>query len=401
MPKEQNEKVVIAGGGPVGMTTALLLAQAGIPSVVLEQGPGIPHEYRASTFHPPTLDLLEDSGITDGLLAMGLVCPTMQYRDRKQGKIVEFDFALIKDETRYPFRLQCEQFKLVGHLDRAVRKTSCVEVLYGHELVGFEQSHDSVAVQVESPDGRKTIQGRYLVGADGGRSVVRHGMDVGFDGFTYQIRMLLLGTPFDFRAVMPDISSVNYIADPEEHCLLLQIPDLWRISVQIPADMTDGEAVTDAHVSTRLSRIHPAAGAHEVPIRSVYKVHQRVATSYRKHRVFLAGDAAHLNNPKGGMGLNGGLHDAINLVGRIARVWHGDAPETELDGYEAQRRPAAVDDILKQTDKNIRTLAEADPDARERNFSEWRRLAADPEAARAHLLQTSMISSLRRTGMLS
>jgi len=135
-------------------------------------------------------------------------------------------------------------------------------------------------------------------------------------------------------------------------------------------------------------------------VRGVYTVHQRVAETYRKGRAFLAGDAAHLNNPKGGMALNGGLHNAIDLADRLAKVWHGEAREDLLNGYEALRRPEAINDIHRQTERNVSALKESDPEARGRIFDNWRRTAADPGRAREYLLETSMIASLRRCGMV-
>jgi 3-(3-hydroxy-phenyl)propionate hydroxylase len=135
-------------------------------------------------------------------------------------------------------------------------------------------------------------------------------------------------------------------------------------------------------------------------VRGVYTVHQRIADTYRKGKVLLAGDAAHLNNPKGGMGLNGGIHDAIDLTERLVRIRHGDADENELDGYEPLRRKEAIEDVHKQTQQNVSNLKEADPDARQKLFDDWRRKEADPEAQRQVLLQSSMIASLRRCGML-
>ena len=176
--------------------------------------------------------------------------------------------------------------------------------------------------------------------------------------------------------------------------------DLWRMSLPLTDETSDETALTDEYIYGRLRAVMPGIGTPEIPVRGVYTAHQRVASSYRSGRVFLAGDAAHLNNPKGGMGLNGGLHDALSLCGRIAAVWHAKAGETELDGYEAQRRPEAIDAIHKQTDDNLKNL-KAGAEAREALFCDYRRIAADPEASYQMLLRVSMIGSLRRCGMMA
>jgi 3-(3-hydroxy-phenyl)propionate hydroxylase len=398
--KRQHDRVLVAGGGPVGSTVAWLLARAGVPVTLIEREQGMVEDYRASTFHPPTLDLLEDSGITDALLEMGLIAPTVQIRDRRAGKVVEFDLSGLRNDTRHPYRLQCEQFKLVDWLYSELAKISGVELLFGHEVAGLQHDDNEVAVEVICGGERKLVRGDFLIGCDGGRSTVRKLLDIPFEGFTYPEHFLVAGTRFDFRARMPDICSVNYTADPTEWYLLLQIPDMWRIVLPAEENVSPDDAVSERSLQASLQNILPRDTDYEIAVRAVYRVHQRVAEHYRSGRVFLAGDAAHLNNPLGGMGLNGGLHDAINLCGRLAKVWHGTADDNDLDGYETQRRPEAIGAIHAITARNKRLLEERDPVVRQRNLDELRQIAADPARNREYLLDAAMISSLRRSGML-
>lgn len=399
--KASSDRVLVIGGGPVGSVGALLLARAGVPVTLIEAERDVVQDYRASTFHPPTLDLLEGTGVTEGLMARGLVAPVMQIRDRRAGKVAEFDSALLKRDTRYPFRLQCEQFKLVGFVYEMLRSMPDVELRLGHRALAVAQNDDAVTVDAEGPDGPLSLSGAYLIGADGGRSIVRKAMDIAFDGMTYPEHFLVAGTRFDFRGAMPDICSVNYTADPEEWYLLLQIPDMWRIIMPVAPERAPDDAISERSLQASLQNLLPRDQDYDIVVRAIYRVHQRVAARYRVGRAFIAGDAAHLNNPLGGMGLNGGLHDVISLTARIARVWHGAADERELDGYEAQRRPEAINAINAITARNKKLLEERDPEIRRRRLDELRRIAADPEASYRYLLDASMISSLRRSGMIA
>ncbi len=331
---------------------------------------------------------------------MGIPCPVVQYRDWQAGKIAEFDHAVLARDTRHPYRLQCEQYKLVQWLYDRLAKSPGVELLYGHALAALDQDADTVTLTLEGPDGTRTLAADYVIGADGGRSTVRKQLDIEFPGTTYPERILVIGTTTDFRSIFPEIANVNYVTDPVYYGHILRIPDLWRMSTPVYDGMSDAEAKSDAEIEKRLSTLMPGVAFPEIPVKAVYTVHQRVAGTYRKGRAFLAGDAAHLNNPKGGMGMNGGLHDALDLTARLAAVWHGAADDRTLDEYEAKRRPEAIDDIHRQTERNVKALKETDADARAAQFARWRRMEADPAAQRAMLLETSMIASLRRAGML-
>ena len=394
------DRVLVAGAGPVGLVVALYLAQHDIPVIVLEAEPALPETLRASTFHPPTLDMLASTGVLDDFLALGLKAPTLQYRERA-GCIAEFDFGRIADVTAHPYRLQCEQFKLNRLLYEKLATLPGAEVRFSSEVTGVEEEDGtSVTAVVEQGDGRRRFRGRYLVGADGARSNVRKALDIPFDGFTWPERFLVVSTPFRFDEHFAGLAPVSYFADPVEWFFLLRVPGLWRVMFPTRPEESDDDVLSDASVERRLQSVLPTGTPYPVEHRTLYPVHQRVAARYRQGRAFLAGDAAHINNPLGGMGMNGGIHDGYNLAERLVRVWHGTAPDTDLDGYERQRRPIALEYANVHSTRNKLNLEARDPARQEQFRRTMSETAADPKKAYDYLLQVSMIASLRQAARL-
>jgi len=382
-------KVLIAGAGPVGLCAANVLADAGIGVTVLEAEPALPQNLRASTFQPPTLDMLARFGAAERLIGMGRIAPKVQYRDRA-GWVAEFDFGLIAGETAHPFRVQCEQFKLNQVL--AERLPDIIR--FSAAVTDVEQDDASVTVTV---NGGERLTADWLIGADGGRSRVREALGIRLDGFTWPERFLVASTPFDFAAVLANLCDVSYFADPEEWFFLLRVRDVWRAMFPTRPEEKDEEILSDHAIDARLQRIYRKSSAYEVAHRTLYPVHQRVAETYRKGRVFLAGDAAHLNNPLGGMGMNGGIHDAFSLAEKLLSVIVGKNPVAELDAYERQRRPAALEYVNTISIANKRNLETRDPAEQRRWREEMTRAASDPRLAREYVLKISMIASLRRS----
>jgi 2-polyprenyl-6-methoxyphenol hydroxylase-like FAD-dependent oxidoreductase len=382
--------VLIAGAGPVGLCAANVLADAGVPVTVLEAEPRLPENLRASTFQPPTLDMLARLGAAQRLIEMGRVAPRLQYRDRA-GWVAELDFGVIADETGHPYRVQCEQYRLNQVLAERLAPKARIE--FGCPVREVEHDENGVTVAV---DGGRTIRAQWLIGADGGRSRVREALGIPLEGFTWPERFLVASTPFDFAAAMPGLCDVAYFADPEEWFFLLRVPGVWRAMFPVREEEKDAEALSDESLQRRLRRVHPSPSGYELRHRTLYSVHQRVAQSYRKGRCFLAGDAAHLNNPLGGMGMNGGIHDAFNLAEKLAAVIAGRTAEAELDRYERQRRPVALEYVNTITIANKRNLEARDPEAHRRWKAEMTRTAADPRLAREYMLRASMIASLQK-----
>jgi len=349
----EQRRVLIAGGGPVGLLSALLLGRQGLPVRLFDVNESPQADPRAATTHPATLDLLAEDGLADEMARVGLVAPIFQFWDRPSGeKIAEFDHAVLQHDTHHPFVVQCEQFKTAKLILERVRKLRNIEVLFGHEVLDITQTHGSISVDVRGPDGIKTHAGAYLIGADGGRSVVRKQSDIAFDGFTWPERFIVLTTPFDFEAAR-GLCFRSYFADPDEWCNCFKVsadgsPGLWRTVFPANPDLSEGALMSDAAVQERMQKFFSASQPYEIVHRNLYVTHQRVAATFRKGRVLLAGDSAHVNNPIGGMGLNGGIQDAANLADKLAPVLLAGAPEGLLNLYSLQRRTVATEYVQEQ-----------------------------------------------------
>ena len=410
MPINKHEninQVIIAGAGPVGLICALRLSQADIPVVVFEQDSELLDDPRAATTHPATLEMLNEIGILREVERQGLHCPEFRFWDRPTGELVaSFDHALLADETDFPYVVQCEQFKIAQIVLAELDNFPNCKIEFSARVTGASDRGDSVSVAVEHRDGSKDeMIGRFLIGADGGRSTVRKSANIQMEGFTFPEKFIVLTTPFDFGAEKKFVFR-NYLADPREWCNLFKVaadgpPGLWRTVFPTAADETDDAVLTDTEVQARLQKFFPKTGSYQVIHRNLYVTHQRVASSFRKGRVLLAGDAAHLNNPIGGMGLNGGIHDAINLTAKLIKIWRDRGDFSELDRYDLQRRTITNEFVQKQTMQNKKRLEERDPATRQRELDVLRETSNDPGRAKAFLMDTSMLASVRRAATLA
>jgi 3-(3-hydroxy-phenyl)propionate hydroxylase len=396
-----NARVVIVGAGPVGMVCALALNQRGIAVTVLEQEPAPVEDQRAASLHPSTLEMLEPLGVTEKIIPLGLISSAYRFHDRVSHSVVaEFDLGLMQDEFRYPFVLQYEQYKLTASIAAEYGNASDFDVRFSHAVTGLTETADGVEVEVNSPGGTEKIRADYVIGCDGGRSTVRKLADIEFEGFTYPERFIKIATSFDLGVANPKVAFRNYFSDPNEWCNLFKVqgkrpPGLWRAIMPIQPDETDEAVIDPDAIEARLQKFFPKSGRYEVEYVNVYGAHQRVAATFRKGRVLLAGDSAHVNNPIGGMGMNGGIHDGVNLADKLARVIHGEAGDELLDLYSRQRRHAAVKFVQAQTIANKRLMEERDPAVRKTNFDELRRTAENPESARAYMRRAALADSLR------
>jgi len=394
-----NNRIIVVGAGPAGLTAALCLAAAGVPVAVFEAEAQLTIDLRAGSYHPPTLEMLAPYGITDRMHEHGVIVPCWQIRDREEGLLAEFDLSLLKDDTPYPYRLHLEQHKLTPMLLAAARKFPHFDIHFATPVTAARQDADGVTVTVDGPAGRQQETGSHLIGADGHHSIVRDAMGAEFEGFTWPELFLVLSTPYDFEA--HGYARATYIADPVEWVMLFKVPGfeppaLWRMALPTDPDLPAEIATSDRTVQDRLTGFLADGAPYEVVDRNLYRVHQRVAKHFTVGRMAIVGDAAHVNNPLGAMGLNGAVHDAVNLAEKLVPLWRGEAGREILDLYERQRRPVQIDYVQRITIRNKRLVEERDPKIRRRRQDEIRALGADKEKQYEFLLDTSMISMVRK-----
>ena len=399
----EDNRVIIVGAGPVGYTAALNLAHYGIPFTLLEAEATITDDPRAGTIHPPTLELFAKLNLTQTLNDRGYIVRNYHYRDRKLGVVANFDLGVLSDDTPFPYRLMLEQHKISNIIDSVLTRYQNFEILRSHRVVKVSQSNNRVSVEVETPKGYKTFRGRYLIGCDGGRSQVRKFTKVEFEGFTFPERFLVVTTPYDFEK--DGYALTNYVSDPKEWCALFKVPGLddkgiWRVVFPTNPELTIEEIFEDEKIEARLQAFHPNTEHFPIVHRNLYEVHQRVASSYRDGRVLLAGDAAHINNPLGGMGMNFGFHDVFNLTEKLAAIWYENGKEELLDLYDRQRRTVAEEFLQRQTIENKNNLENKNPKAREEFHNELRGIVADPDKARVYLRRAAMIEGVERAASI-
>ena len=397
----ERTQVLIAGAGPVGAVAAYYLAQNGIDVIVMEAAASCEEDLRASTLHPPTLSMLNQLGIMDKLGPQGLKAPVYQHRRRKTDECLSFDLDELKGEVEFPYRLQCEQYKLARLLTTALDEHPNAEVNFQHRVLAFDQDDDKVIVTVETPYTVKKYQADYLIAADGANSIIRKWLEVEFAGFTYPEKFLTLSTTTPLEDYFHNLSYVNYISDPKEWLVLLRVPSVWRVLVPIFKNVGDKEILSDEYKN----KVFDGILGDIAP--TILDLIREPVDCWRDGSAILIGDAAHLNNPLGGLGMNSGIHDAWNLCEKLVeilnptRIKGRNYANALLETFDRQRRTTMNNFIQAQTIQNKRMMEE---DTEEFLSAEWERLNnlhKDDELRYEFLLKQSMTQSVRDADSIS
>src|SRR5436305_12887100 len=351
---DTSNRVIVVGAGPVGLCLSLALAQTGVEVCLIEmlgEENFLDQVPRAGSNHPTTLEFFDRIGLYDKLEPRGIVAPKFAYWDRQDNaRIAEFDHAHLKDDTRFPYVLQCERIKIVEEALKLAKAHPNIELRLASTFTGFAQDSDGVTARITNASGdSESVRGVYLVSAEGARSIVRKELDIDFEGFTYPDRTLNVEVAFDFRKY--GYTERNYISDPDEWWNLFHWkgpPDRWRIHFPAGAEEEAALMRPDA-LQARLQKFLPTGKPFDIVASNLYVVHQRVAKKFRVGRAILAGDSAHVNSPIGAMGMNSGIHDGFNLAEKLIKILHGESGQDLLDRYERQRRHVALQHTLAQT----------------------------------------------------
>ena len=397
--RAKDRRILIVGGGPVGLFAAIRLVGFGIPITLIDKSTNVSSDIRASTIHPPSLEMMAPYGITNEILKTGIKVREWQIRNHTTGDKVVFDLGKISDETDFPYRVQFEQSKICMIMDRKLKENPLADIRYGTEFISLIQDDDGIIIDVETAHGPDKIYGQFLIAADGGNSAIREHLGLAFEGSTYPEKTVLVTTPFPFHQHIDGLSSVSYCWEKNGNFSLLQLPNQWRASLYFPENMSSDSALADKHIQKQLHDICPIDGLFEIYDKRVYRVHQRIVSRYDHGRIALAGDAAHINSPSGGMGMNGGLHDAQNLTEKLNEIWRSKDHKSYLDLlalYSRQRRPIAEQQIIKQADENRKRMTEKNHNKRQRSLDKLREISNDSEKCKAFLMKSSMFEGLRQ-----
>ena len=397
---QQRLPVLIIGAGPVGLCLALYLAQRSVKVCLLETlraDQFLDQEPRAGSIHPATLEMLDQLGLYAKIEPRGLIAPKFQYWDREHDEMfAEFDHGVLKNDTRFPYVLQCERTKIIDEARQLLTHFPACEIRMGTTLESLTQDADSISAVITNEAGEEErISASFIVSAEGARSIVRRAIGVEFEGYTYPERTLTVAVCYDFDK-HHGYAYRNYLSDPSQWSNLFKWvqPERWRVHFPTRIDDDPEVMLSDAYIEEQLQKFLPRSQPYEVVHRILYTVHQRVANTFRAGRAILAGDAAHVNSPIGAMGMNSGIHDALNLGEKLTAIVRGESEPAVLDRYTRQRRHVAINHTQSQTERNKKLLEEKDPAVRKRNHDNLRRTAADPKLAREFLLRTSLINSV-------
>lgn len=382
-----SETVIVAGAGPVGLLAALKLAREGIHVIVVDELSFIGQWPRAVVYHPPTVSALDNLGLLSEMIEKGLIKRDYQWRTIEGEMLLKLDMSSIEDKTQYPYNLHLGQHVMAEIILNHLLKMQNVDVLWNSKVVAVTQTDSQVEVTLKTDEKERTIRSNWLIGADGASSGVRKCLGLEFKGITWPERFVVTNVYSDIEAF--GYAKATFIVDPDEFSVICQInkDKLWRVAFAESSDLPIEELNNRLH--QRLERLIP--GPYDLDEVSPFRVHQRVIDNLRVGRVLFAGDAAHANSPIGGLGLTGGLLDAVALADALSAVIHQRSPESVLDQYARERRDIFVNYTSPVTTENKRRMSERDSNKRAADKEYFKAIGSSPELQANMLLATNRL----------
>ncbi|UZE25899.1 FAD-dependent monooxygenase [Pseudomonas sp. B21-056] len=379
---KHSAQVIIVGAGPVGLLTALALAQENVSVIVLEADAKVSDAPRASVYFPSTITALDKLGMLQDVTAASERGISFATRIPEFGFISEIQHSVMKGIT-YEYQLHCGQDELALIAIRHAEKVG-VDIRFNHRVLALSQDSHGVALTVMTPEGEQVLKADYVIGCDGARSTIRKLLDLSFDGHTWPTRFVATNVYCNFTK--HGYCPANIMLDPIDGGVVMSLgkPDFWRVTYA-----EDGTLAPETHrerIMQRYARIMPKDEPFELVASNPYTIHQRAASSFRVGRTLLAGDAAHATNPLGGLGLTGGLWDGMILADLLAAVLRNESKDDVLDQWAIERKRVFWEVASAGASENKRMVEEKDPIQRRLDMERLQATADNPEAGRQMML---------------
>jgi 2-polyprenyl-6-methoxyphenol hydroxylase-like FAD-dependent oxidoreductase len=378
----ETTEVLIVGAGPVGLLTALALAQLGIDVLVVEEESELNDSPRAAVYFPTGLVALEALGLLQDLEAQSLKVRDFGFH------APELDFRPVLsmhclEGITFDYQLHCGQH-VVARVALEHAKRLGARVRFCHKLIGLTQSEDGVRGELETPQGPRLVKAGWLIGADGARSSVRALLGLEFEGHTWANRFVATNIYCDMAAYGYQPS--NFICDPVYGGVVAQLDaaGLWRLTYHESAEHP-AETFME-RLPAKFAGFIPQGAPYRIKAARPYAIHQRCAQRLRVGRALLAGDAAHATNPCGGLGLTSGIWAGVILADVLGAVIKGEEDETILDRYAEERRRIFWEIASPGASENKRMMEESDRQQRLKDIEGVKAMAADPQLARLLML---------------
>lgn len=388
----QRIPVIIVGAGPVGLTASLVLARAGVESVLLEATPKLVEDLRTTIIQPSSLEMWSALDADEGFREYGTKCPTMQFRERTGGVVANLDYSCLAKDTSFPHILLCALPYVVPTLHKALLATGRAQVLFGHKVEEARQRDSEVVVTGKGPSGSFELRAAFVIGADGTRSVVREGLDIARQRVAQTTRLFRVTVDAPIEDYLPGVENYSYVMDPFCFGLVLRNPEFWRVPIGLSHEGPEtAELAPVDSDGQRLMRECMFAGKPiDITAARPLIAPNWIATEFGVGRILLAGDSAHAMNPMAGTGMNSGVLDAVDAALATREAVALGEPGVLWRRYVATR-PNVARDIATRAMSRYYLLTERDEERRAQRNRWLAGVASDEARRRTCLTQFSLL----------